>query len=102
LGPMGFGWRVLKELLAALRWACFGVSHLLPESVSWVRTTSPPSPKGSRVSSPVHRQCDVLWLIYKGRALLHSFLMWGVHPHAAVFSLWFLCTMVSGLSCMKV
>jgi hypothetical protein len=33
LGPMGYGWRILKELVAAFRGACCGISHLLPEPV---------------------------------------------------------------------
>jgi hypothetical protein len=31
---MGFGWRVLKKLVAVFRELASGVSHLLPESVS--------------------------------------------------------------------
>ena len=45
LGPMGHGWKVLKEFAAVLKWVCWDVPHLLLESVLLTLhylTSSPP------------------------------------------------------------
>jgi hypothetical protein len=50
LGPVGHGWRVLKELATAFRWACCCVSHLLLESVSLILHHLNPVGLGIRLS----------------------------------------------------
>jgi hypothetical protein len=46
LGPMGRGWRVLKELAAVLRGACCSLSHLILESMSLTLRQLAPNPLG--------------------------------------------------------